>query len=456
LKQKDLLKLVYTNLLRAKVRTILTTSGVAIGTVAIVCMVSLGFGLQNSLSKQILNMGSITDIDVSPKYDFSQMQNPDESPKFEKPLDDDSIKEIEKIDGVTAAVPVINIYNATLVYSRYRLNVSINGIDALRGKKLGGKLAEGRYLNPGDRQSIVLGYKLPASFSAKKKTSSGLHIGAQKKNSAENKSDEGIPQGLFGAMPKSSKRVETLNKTILIELKRVNKEGKEEVKRTQFRVVGVMDESGGQEDMSAIIPLKTAKQFIEWSDIGAKTEKTGYEAVKVRVQSPDKVDMVSREIERMGFTQFSMKQMLAAVGNVSKIIQLLLGGVGCIVLFVSSFGIMNTMIMSIYERTKEIGIMKVIGASINDIRRIFVFEAAGIGFLGGVIGVFISWVLVLLANKIVNLFFAKGTDGFTVADLPLGFALFAVCFSTVIGLAAGLYPAQKAAKLSPLTAMRHE
>lgn len=179
--------------------------------------------------------------------------------------------------------------------------------------------------------------------------------------------------------------------------------------------------------------------------------------VNVRVKAPEMVENVQQKIESLGFSSFSMKQMLAAVNNVSKIVQVLLGGIGGIALLVASFGIMNTMIMSIYERTREIGIMKVIGASIGDIRQIFLLEAGSIGFIGGVIGLFIGMTFAKIINLLANVYFNKGgSEPVIIVYVPLWLAIFAVSFATVVGLLSGVYPALRAAKLSPLIAIRQE
>ena len=210
--------------------------------------------------------------------------------------------------------------------------------------------------------------------------------------------------------------------------------------------------------MSVVVPLKTAEELVQWRDglTGTRAREKGYESVKVRVDSPEMVERVQQEIEGLGFDSFSLKQMLAAVNSFSKVVQAFLGGIGGIALLVASFGITNTMIMSIYERTREIGIIKVIGASVDDIRNLFLLEAGTIGFVGGVMGLLIGWTGAQFANFLANAFFIRGSDPVTVVYIPLWLALFAVGFATMVGLLAGVYPALRAARLSPLAAIRQE
>lgn len=220
----------------------------------------------------------------------------------------------------------------------------------------------------------------------------------------------------------------------------------------------MLAQTGGQEDMSVIVPLKTAEELVRWRDglTGAQAREKGYEAVKVRVESPEMVDRVQQEIEARDFDSYSLKQMLQAVNTFSKVVQAFLGGIGGIALLVASVGITNTMIMSIYERTREIGITKVIGASVDDIRNLFLLEAGTIGFVGGVTGLLLSWTGVHLVNCVANAYFVRGGDPVTIVYVPLWLALFAVGFATVVGLLAGVYPALRAARLSPLAAIRQE
>ncbi|HIE12349.1 MAG TPA: ABC transporter permease [Desulfotomaculum sp.] len=272
--------------------------------------------------------------------------------------------------------------------------------------------------------------------------------------------EESAPfQGLYGAQPGAKFRVNLLHKTVSLGFERFSAERGESTKTVRVRVVGVMAETGGQNDLNLVIPLKTARDLHHWREgvTRAQAQSRGYESAKVKVKGPEMVEEVQQEIERLGFSSFSMKQMLQAVGTLSKIVQVILGGIGGIALLVASFGIMNTMIMSIYERTREIGILKVIGSSVGDIKRIFLFEAGAIGFAGGVLGLLVGWTGTQLINFAASAFIVRaGGNPVTVAYVPLWLALFAVGFTTLVGLVAGLYPAVRAARLEPLTAIRQE
>ena len=140
-----------------------------------------------------------------------------------------------------------------------------------------------------------------------------------------------------------------------------------------------------------------------------------------------------------------------------QVFQLALGGIGAITLLVAAIGIINTMTMSIYERTKEIAIMKVIGATFTDIRLLFLTEAGMIGLFGGLMGLIFSYTLSFVINQLSGDFMGNymGTgEALHLSVIPWWLALFAIGFSIMIGLLAGVYPANRAVKLSPIEAMR--
>jgi putative ABC transport system permease protein len=161
----------------------------------------------------------------------------------------------------------------------------------------------------------------------------------------------------------------------------------------------------------------------------------------------------------MDYTAFSMKQILGQMDDIMSIIQAVLGGIGGVALLIASIGIINTMTMAIYERTKEIGIMKVVGATLKNIRNIFLFESSIIGFFGGLFGVGLSVLMVMIANLILgSVVSASGSGGISgaVLSMPAWLAIGGALFSAFVGLASGLYPAVKASRLSALTAIRTE
>ena len=166
-----------------------------------------------------------------------------------------------------------------------------------------------------------------------------------------------------------------------------------------------------------------------------------------------------RRIKDLGYSCWSMADSLEGIENTSRTVQAILGGIGAITLLVAALGITNTMIMSIYERTKESGIMKVIGATFSDIHSLFMVEAGMIGFIGGTLGLGLSYGVSKIINHIAGQYLNNGMameEVTNISLIPPYLALFAVGFAIIIGLVAGLYPAYRAVRLSPISAIRNE
>jgi ABC-type antimicrobial peptide transport system permease subunit len=182
-----------------------------------------------------------------------------------------------------------------------------------------------------------------------------------------------------------------------------------------------------------------------------------FTAVTVKVTSAQHTQDVQERIKKMGFSAFSLNDALEGAKRAFLILDILLGLIGSIALAVASLGIMNTMVMSILERTREIGIMKAIGGSDSDVRRIFLIEASAIGFFGGVAGVVLGWLVGRIINFGANMYIQQqgGTTG-NLFSLPLWLIGGAIGFSIAISLLAGSYPAARAAKLDPIQALRHD
>ena len=171
----------------------------------------------------------------------------------------------------------------------------------------------------------------------------------------------------------------------------------------------------------------------------------------MKVSDLNKVQEVQQQIKDMGYQASSLTDQLNTMKETTKMLRIVLGAIGAVSVIVAAIGITNTMVMAIYERTREIGIMKVIGASLRDIKLLFLTEAAFIGFAGGVLGIITSF----LMSLIVNLVATKQASEMT-SSIPVWLYLSAVAFATVIGVLSGYLPAKRAMKLSALTAIKTE
>jgi putative ABC transport system permease protein len=404
------------------VRTALTTTGVIIGTAAIVVLLSVAFGFEESITGELEGIGDLKEINVLRPMQSSIMRMQGET----EVLDDEAVEKIEAIEGVQAVVPSVSV-SGTLEVGRYITMLTLTGIDPERGESLEINVVEGRFLRRNDRDVMVVGYKVADVFMEKK----------------------------------TFKRVEELDilgKKAEIILTRKDFEGTDEKRTFRTRVIGIIEEQGTQADYSIYIPLELAVDMLEWESLQSHILKRyGYETIIVKVQDADQVTSITEEITDLGYLAFSFKQIIEGIGQVFTLVEILLLGIGAIALIVAALGIINTMLMSILERTREIGIMKVIGASNSDVTRIFLMEALTIGFIGGIGGVLLAYVANRLIDILSQMYMSQqGGTPVSIVSMPLWLAGFAIGFAMAVGLVSGVYPARKAARLSPVEALRHE
>jgi len=183
----------------------------------------------------------------------------------------------------------------------------------------------------------------------------------------------------------------------------------------------------------------------------------GYSAVTIKVASVKYIDPIKEQMEAKGLKTFALIDQLKEIKTAFLFMDMFLAAVAMIGITVASLGIINTMVMSILERYREIGIMKAIGASDKDVKKIFFFESGMIGFLGGIFGLALGWFVSTVINQIANHFLAKqGVPYVNYFSFPLWLCLGAVAFSILVSLAAGLYPAVRAARVDPVVALRHD
>lgn len=181
-----------------------------------------------------------------------------------------------------------------------------------------------------------------------------------------------------------------------------------------------------------------------------------YNMLYVYTDSMDHVQELQTTINGMGYSARSDAEWIQQQQTTMGYIQLVLGGIGAVSLLVAAIGITNTMMMSIYERTKEIGIMKVLGCDMRNIQGMFLVEAGCIGFIGGVVGLIISCILSAVINMLASTMGGEMGLSSNISYIPPWLALVSLVFAVFVGMVAGFFPSLRAMKLSPLAAIRNE
>ena len=441
----DLLRLIFGNLSRRKARVALTAVGVVIGTAAVVILVSLAVGLQKNFNAQLYGIGDLTQIQVMPAYEgmeggmVVQVAGPgggkeSGGPQPARLLTNSALDELRAIPGVDSVIPREYLMTGVLVkYQKMEGGVNIIGVETSDLATLGLESTEGS--TELGRGTVVIGAMVPNNFYDPRQRPG---------------QEPPPPPQLYGQQ-------------IQIVAMKWDEQGNEIRKNLSLRVTGVLKETRGESDWTIYFPLEQVKILNEWAQ-GRRINynKEGYSQVVVKVQDVDQVLAISEQITEMGFQAFTPQSFVQGINNFYVILQFIFGGVGAIALLVAAIGIANTMAMSILERTREIGLMKAVGATNRDVLAIFLGEAAGIGFLGGLGGVIIGWLAGQGINVIAIVYLASqagqqgGLPPSVAVYTPFWLPLFALIFSTIIGMISGLYPALRAATMIPVMALKYE
>jgi putative ABC transport system permease protein len=466
--KRDLIRLAFRNFTRRKVRSVLTILGVLIGTASIVVMLSLGLGMTESFKRQLERMGSLNVIEVN-RYYF-QEDGMGGGVSRESVLDDKAVAKIAAIEGVEAVSPYLQT-GLKLVSGKFTMYANIIGVDPKTMEAFDFKAAEGRLLTEEDTTALLFGSQTPYNFYNPRASSSGgrygrvIYYGGMMGGSIEG-----------GERPEPD--VDVLNDKLVMtfdmsygERRPAGMGGQtsnRQPKLYKVKGVGILEESQDEKSYSIFMNIEYLKKIIKENErnqgasggvkIVTGRQQEGYDQVKVKVKDMKDVQKVQEQIKEMGYGTYSLLDILENMQETSATLQAVLGGIGAISLLVAALGITNTMIMSIYERTREIGVMKVLGCMLGDIRNMFLFEAGLIGFIGGLIGLGFSYGASAALNRFAGGGILGGGYGgdSVISVIPAWLALLSICFATLVGLISGFMPARRAMKLSALEAIRTE
>jgi putative ABC transport system permease protein len=438
MKGYDLLDLAVRNIRNSRLRNALTTIGIGVGVASLVAMLSLGIGLQNLANKRLKKSGIFETIFVTSRSDFrnADRQEDEEKPEDAPLLDEKARRGIEKLPNVAEVVPEIRAMgeieyagktHASFIAGLPPSAKDDEGLAALKGSFFSSPtvnevLVQKDFANRLDPSGNLIGKDITIRYAARQ-------------DSTDDPSGSGF----------SITRTE----------------------RT-FRVVGIIEEEpfGGMRMISrarVFLPTSTAEQMnlMQMADtqqmMRAGANARVYSMLTVRVQNSSKAELVQDAIKKMKFGTYSF---LDATKNIRRFFAILdgfLGIFGSLALAVASLAIVNTLVMAVLERRREIGIMKALGASDADVKKIFFAEAAAMGAAGGVLGVLLGWGIGRVINAGTNLWLSRNklpAENFWF--VPWWLVLTAIVFAIAVSILSGLYPASRASKLDPVQALRYE
>ena len=440
----------FANLWRRKLRTFLTTFGVIIGIGALVCMIAYGKGIQKNIAESFAQMELFNYISVFTNSALSRLGIGDSRTQTEPETDSEAILDDETLEKFKG------IRGVDMVFADIRFPAAV------------------RF---NDNEEFVLIQVLSAELASSNlmKLRSGTSYGSDEEDSLI------ISDSLLTRL-KVKDYDSVLNKEIAIstlsfDFGQINPMDLSSLFRGErlpfsretyrFKIAGVAERMGfGGPALlrsDVFVPPGTARGLKKlpfsnlWDLFQSPSGRSGYSLVNVKLSSPRFVDPVKSEIQNMGFRTFAMMDQFEELKRGFLIMDAVLAVVGMIAIVVASLGIINTMVMSILERYAEIGIMKAVGASDRDVKKIFFFETSLIGLLGGVFGLALGWLVSGLINYVVNAFLSnEGIPFIQFFSFPWWLCVGAIVFAILVSLVAGIYPAVRAARVDPVVALRHD
>jgi len=446
-KASDLTDLAIRNLREAVLRNALTTLGVAVGVASLVAMLSLGVGLQQLASKRLSQSGLFDTIFVTPKNNFRGMGRPQpraaESNTPPRPLDEDARKQLEKLPNVIEVYPQIRFFTEVRFNNKPFATVVGGMPDSSRNSGAFDGM-QGNFFSSPSANEAILQIEFARDLSEKPASLIGQELTLRYAERQPIPSASASPAesgGGFSVVPKELK----------------------------LKIIGIVETEpaagyGGYGNARLLIPLSTAStlraaQVNDLRDIvrGETADKITYPSLSVRAKSPSLVAALEASIKSMGFNAFSLLDASKSLRTFFSVFDLLLGIFGSLALAVATLGIVNTLVMAILERRREIGVLKALGAADSDVQQLFFVEAGVMGFLGGTLGVTLGWLLGRAITFGTNVYLQRqNLNPIELSAVPWWLVILALLFALLVSLGAGLYPASRAAKLNPVDALRYE
>lgn len=426
----ELMQLAVGNLGRARARLFMTAGGVLVGTTAVVLLIALTFGLQRSAEASIGSNSSLTEIQVYPAWD---RQMDEEVPQ----LTMDAVRAFWKIPGVASVIPVAPLQTgAEMIAGDYRGWGEVMGIDPSLLPYLGAEIQQGvMSLQPGE---VIVGAQVSQNF-------------------YDPEAEEWQPV-----------TVDVMSTPMQLMIYQYTETTSSE-REIDINIVGQLA-PGGFYDYAILMPIQDVLKLNEWATgQEADPDTFTFNQVVVRAQSREVTSDVTKAIRDLGYGAGGIGDYIDQLNSFFVTMRLVLGVVGGVALLVAAFGVANTMMMAILERTKEIGLMKAIGATDRDVLTVFLIEAGLVGLSGGLSGIGLSLFLQKVINNAVSSAPDRESGGFTaflpfdtsqlggnLIVIPSELLVLAVLLATFVGLGAGFIPAVRAARLPPVVALKQE
>jgi putative ABC transport system permease protein len=467
MKAYDLAELAVRNLRESVLRNSLTTIGISVGVASLVAMLSLGIGLQQMATRRLVKSGLFDTVVVTSRRDLRNFNRGDDQgegldPAQSPALDEPSRKKIEQLPNVVEASPDLRFITSFTYDDKPHLTMaagippSYRTNDAFEGM-------QGNFFSSDDAHEVILQKSFAAELQGKTAKPGSDEVpltelakpllGKEMTMRYAEQVDGSSAGGPSGDKSDGSATAPTSYSIVSHELK--------------LKIVGVTDldpdSMRGPVRARVLLPLKLLQSLhvVQPTALRDTTQATSkvptYGTVSVRVKDPAKIQAVEDSIKKMGFNTFSMLDATRSLRRFFTILDLFLGIFGSLALAVASIGIVNTLVMAILERRREIGIMKAIGGSDGDVRKLFFVEAGVMGLFGGAVGVALGWTIGRIINAGTNIYLRRqDLSPEQIWFVPWWLVLGAIIFAIVVSLISGVYPATRASRLDPVQALRYE
>ena len=460
MKGYDLLDLAVRNLRQSKLRNGLTTVGISVGVASLVAMLSLGVGLQQLATRRLAGSGMFDTVFVTSKQDFRDFdrdeEKKDQHPENAPVLDEPARVKMAQLKYVTEVEPEIRVMGEIVNSGQSHFGF-VTGLPMSARDNEAFDNMQGRFFSSADAAEVILLKDFakelePSNPSALIGHEVTLRYGEHQQLSADSET-AGRPGFSGEAASGASSAGDSYGFSV--------------VRKTQsLKVVGIVDEEpyGGMRTVSRgriFLPVDLTEKLnmAQFTDMRSSLRGGGknYMTLTVRVKDPAKVAQVQDAIKQMGFRTFSILDATKSLRRFFTVLDLFLGIFGSLALAVATLAIINTLVMAVLERRREIGVMKAIGASDSDVKRLFFAEAGAMGFFGGLLGIALGFAIGKAINVGTGIYLRNHQlPAEPVWILPPWLIGAAIGFSILVSLLAGLYPASRAARLDPVQTLKYE